>query len=81
MSITISQAIRLVAEGREARKANVTKDAYPRGSSEFRWWSAGWLDEDKEIRNNEAIAEDWDRELYGDDYEHLRDSGWLDSRD
>lgn len=25
-----------------------------------------------------SLAEDCDREMYGDDYEHLRDSGWLD---
>lgn len=81
MSITISQAIKLVAEGRDARKAGVVKDAYPRGSSEFRWWSAGWLDKDKEIRNDEALAEDCEPEMYGEDYEHLRDSGWLDKRD
>ncbi len=24
------------------------------------------------------VAEDWDRELYGADYEHLKSSGWID---
>lgn len=47
MSVTLAQAMRLVAEGRLARRAEVIEDAYPRGSSEFRWWSEGWLDEDK----------------------------------
>ena len=28
--------------------------------------------------NLEAIAEDCDREMYGDDYEALKWSGWLD---
>jgi hypothetical protein len=26
----------------------------------------------------DALAEDCDREMYGEDYDHLRDSGWLD---
>lgn len=47
MSLTLSQVMRLLVEGRKARKAGVTEDAYPRGSSEFHWWSAGWLDEDQ----------------------------------
>lgn len=34
---------------------------------------------EKEIDEDaSAYAEDCDREMYGDDYEHLRDSGWLD---
>ncbi len=33
------------------------------------------LTEDEEAAH---VAEDWDRELYGDDYEHLKDSGWID---
>lgn len=31
-------------------------------------------------RDNElaAIAEDCERDMYGDDYDYLKDSGWLD---
>ena len=31
-----------------------------------------------ESEDLDALVEDCEREMYGDDYDHLRDSGWLD---
>ena len=53
-SLTVSSAGRLFEEGRTARKEEVMECSYKQDTSEFYWWSKGWLEAHTDLEGGES---------------------------
>ena len=53
MSLTLSQALKLGAEGEQARIDEVVDCPYDLNTDEGGWWARGWLLMDTQVRNEE----------------------------
>lgn len=51
-SLTITSVSRLFEEGKTARKEQITECSYEQDTSEFYWWSKGWLEEHADLEGD-----------------------------